>query len=203
MTKPQNPKARRAQILEAATRCFAHKGYHGATMDDIVAETGLSKGSLYWHFENKRELFRSLMDQWFDEILTRTQSILDESASASAKLTAMLEASASTAAAQPELLRALLEFYTMAIRDEELRQWLRGLYIANVDTVASLIAQGIADGEFRDGDPQALARLVLAYLDGVYLHRELFDELPILTEAVTQPLFALLEPEGAAAHGNR
>ena len=48
MTPPSASKEeRRAQILQAALTCFARKGYHLTTMDDIVAESGLSKGSLY------------------------------------------------------------------------------------------------------------------------------------------------------------
>ena len=42
---------RRQQILSAAMTCFIAKGYHRATMDDIVVESGLSKGTLYWYFK--------------------------------------------------------------------------------------------------------------------------------------------------------
>ena len=49
------------QILEAALRCFSQKGYHEATMDDLAREAGLSKGSLYWHFKSKAEVFAGLL----------------------------------------------------------------------------------------------------------------------------------------------
>ena len=47
---------RRAQILQAAATVFARSGVNGARMDDIVAESGLSKGSLYWYFDSKQEI---------------------------------------------------------------------------------------------------------------------------------------------------
>ncbi len=47
---------RRAQILDAAQRCFGAKGYHAATMDDLVRASGLSKGSLYWHFRSRSSM---------------------------------------------------------------------------------------------------------------------------------------------------
>ena len=53
---------RRAQILEAALECFARKGFHAATMDDLVRASGLSKGSLYWHFSSKEEVFLALFE---------------------------------------------------------------------------------------------------------------------------------------------
>ena len=60
---------RQHQILHAAAKCFAEKGYHTTTMDDIVREAGLSKGTLYWYFNSKKALFRSLIDYWLGELL--------------------------------------------------------------------------------------------------------------------------------------
>ena len=53
----------RERLLQAALTCFSRKGYHQTTSDEIVAESGLGKGTLYRHFENKRDLFISLV-QW-------------------------------------------------------------------------------------------------------------------------------------------
>jgi len=50
--------------LQAALACFAQKGYYQTSMDDIVAQSELSKGALYWHFKSKQELFVALIE-WF------------------------------------------------------------------------------------------------------------------------------------------
>ncbi len=55
MDKAEVAEERRSQILKAALRCFAHHGYHQTTMDDIVEESGLSKGTLYWYYESFEE----------------------------------------------------------------------------------------------------------------------------------------------------
>jgi AcrR family transcriptional regulator len=75
---------RRAQILEAALHCFATKGFHAATMDDLVAASGLSKGSLYWHFEGKQAVFLAVLEAFteamfadWDELLTDERSAVD------------------------------------------------------------------------------------------------------------------------------
>lgn len=58
MTNPiDTPPDTRTRILEAAARVFAEKGYHETRMDDIVAAADSSKGSLYFHFANKEEIF--------------------------------------------------------------------------------------------------------------------------------------------------
>ncbi len=48
--------ARRQQILDAASECFAKKGFHGTTMHDIVDESGLSPGAIYRYFSGKDEI---------------------------------------------------------------------------------------------------------------------------------------------------
>ena len=53
----------RARILDAAFRVFAREGYHGATLEAIVAEAGVSKGALYYSFESKQELFYALLEE--------------------------------------------------------------------------------------------------------------------------------------------
>ncbi len=54
--------ARRTQILEAAKKVFARKGYYGATMGDVAREAGVSYGVPYWYFPNKMALFEALME---------------------------------------------------------------------------------------------------------------------------------------------
>ena len=55
------PEASRDAILDAALRCFAKRGYHETSVDDIAERARLSKGAIYWHFAGKRELFLA----WF------------------------------------------------------------------------------------------------------------------------------------------
>jgi len=43
------------------------KGYHETTIDDIVAESGLTKGGIYWYFKSKRDIFLSLLDRHIRE----------------------------------------------------------------------------------------------------------------------------------------
>jgi AcrR family transcriptional regulator len=53
----------REQLLGAAARVFARAGYHGASMSEIAAEAGFSKGALYWNFAGKEDLFFALLDE--------------------------------------------------------------------------------------------------------------------------------------------
>jgi AcrR family transcriptional regulator len=52
----QHREARRGQIVDAALRCFSNKGFHRTSMADIIAESGLSAGAIYLHFDGKQQL---------------------------------------------------------------------------------------------------------------------------------------------------
>jgi AcrR family transcriptional regulator len=53
-------------ILDAALEVFSRKGYHATRMDEIVDQSGTSKGAIYFHFPNKERLFLALVDQFAD-----------------------------------------------------------------------------------------------------------------------------------------
>src|SRR5437588_11640830 len=63
--RAQRRKAR-DELLTAALRVFARRGYRDAGVDEIAAEAGYSKGALYWHFSGKQELFLALIDDRID-----------------------------------------------------------------------------------------------------------------------------------------
>jgi TetR/AcrR family transcriptional regulator, transcriptional repressor of aconitase len=52
----QHRRARRDQIVDAALLCFANKGFHRTSMADIIAQSGLSAGAIYLHFDGKQQL---------------------------------------------------------------------------------------------------------------------------------------------------
>src|SRR2546423_6637715 len=56
----------RDELLTAALRVFARRGYREAGVDEIAAEAGYSKGALYWHFSSKEELLMALLEERID-----------------------------------------------------------------------------------------------------------------------------------------
>src|SRR5437763_6444330 len=56
----------RAELLGAALRVFARRGYRQAGVDEIAAEAGYSKGALYWHFSGKEDVLDALLEERVD-----------------------------------------------------------------------------------------------------------------------------------------
>ena len=67
-TQAQRRAATRRALLDAARSLFAEKGYHGAAAEEIVGRAGLTRGALYHHFEDKKDLFRVVVDEMEGEI---------------------------------------------------------------------------------------------------------------------------------------
>ena len=54
----------RGELIDAAAKVFARRGFHGASLDQIAAEAGYSTGAIYWHFSGKDDLFLAVYENY-------------------------------------------------------------------------------------------------------------------------------------------
>src|SRR6267378_6700260 len=111
----------RDELLTAALRVFARRGYRQAGVDEIAAEAGYSKGALYWHFSGKEELLMALLEERIDAPMRDRVALL---ASAPPERDMSVEATRAFAQQLGEQREAMLlerEYWSLAIRDPELR----------------------------------------------------------------------------------
>jgi AcrR family transcriptional regulator len=73
--RPDVSEERRSQILEAALKVFARLGLDKARMDDIVSESGLSKGAIYWYFKSKDEIIAAILDSLFNREMQELETL--------------------------------------------------------------------------------------------------------------------------------
>jgi AcrR family transcriptional regulator len=114
MDVSSNRKGRRTQaqrratttraLLDAARSLFAEKGYHGTAAEEIVRRAGLTRGALYHHFEDKKDLFRVVVDEMEGEI--------DEE----------IEAAERAQSGLPEAVMAGYRAFVDAVLDPEMRR---------------------------------------------------------------------------------
>jgi AcrR family transcriptional regulator len=111
----------RDELLAAALRVFARRGYREAGVDEVAAEAGYSKGALYWHFSGKEELLTALLEERVDAPMRARVELL---ASAPPERDMSVEATSAFAEQLDEQREAMLlerEYWSLAIRDPELR----------------------------------------------------------------------------------
>src|SRR5947209_20539247 len=84
--RPDSSEIRRNQILDAATKVFVRQGFQHARMDDIVEESGLSKGTLYWYFKSKEDIINAILRRLFTGDLENVESLLQAEGTASERM---------------------------------------------------------------------------------------------------------------------
>jgi AcrR family transcriptional regulator len=164
----------RERIVLAALRVFGARGFHRATMQDIVRESGLSVGAIYTHFGSKDELFLAGCDltagQELGELAERLASV-DETAGRLAVAVAFFLDSAEGYGGGP-MAGYMIQAWAEADQEPAVREMLvrRREQIAAAGEM--LVRQGVARGDLPDWvDPPALARAASALLDGLLLQK--------------------------------
>ncbi|MGZ2423101.1 TetR family transcriptional regulator [Rhizobium laguerreae] len=145
----------RVKLIAAARKIFAEKGYSAASMDELTADVGLTRGALYHNFGDKRGLLAAVVDQIDTEMAVRAQEI---GARAGNDWQGLLAEGAAyiEMALNPEVQRIVLLDGPAVLGDPS--QWPSQNNCLQVtkSTVERLISQGI----LKPLDPEAAARLL-------------------------------------------
>jgi TetR/AcrR family acrAB operon transcriptional repressor len=72
----ENAELTRQCLIEAARQVFLARGVSGTTMEHIAAEAGVTRGAIYWHFNNKIDLFQAMREQVFLPLIDRMDDTL-------------------------------------------------------------------------------------------------------------------------------
>jgi AcrR family transcriptional regulator len=151
----KTPRSAKEVVLESAIREFAQKGYSGTSVQDILKATGLSKPTLYYHFQSKAGLYRAILDLAYDECLSRMQDRAAKAEGIKGKLLAITTAMFEFAEDRPQLLR--LVFATNFAAPEEIPAECvdKEKRRRNFDFVKGIVESGVKAGEL-DGDFSAV-----------------------------------------------
>lgn len=199
---------RRTQILEAAARVFAEKGYDGATVTEIAHAAGLSEGSIYNYFQSKEHLLINIPGQLVEPVLVP----LADRPPLPADLAGVERALVEVASAAVERVRrhaGFLKVFLSALpylSPEAREAYVRLLPTHVAEILEQFLRAGMRTGLFRrDLNPAIAARtlpgmlLVFLMLQEVLLERKLtpFDYDDVVSEAVEIFLY------GAAGRSSR
>lgn len=160
---------RRNQILEAAEKVFAARGIDNARMDDIVRESGLSKGALYWYYRSKDAIIHALVDRFFGGEIRRTEQLVEAEGSATERIQQFLKNLIGEIRGMELLLPLGYEFFAMTARSQAARESLQQYYRRYIELLAQMVKQGIDAGEFRPMDPQDVALALGGLFEGLAL----------------------------------
>jgi len=167
--RPDVSEERRSQIIESAIKVFAREGFANTRMEDVAAETGLSKGLLYFYFKSKEEIISAIADLLFGSELRKMQSQIDEAQSAREGLERFTEAFIADLRGMLKITPLFYEFYALAFRNATVRQLLAAYLRQFVVIIEPLVQRGIERGELASGDPRQITLTIGAALEGTLL----------------------------------
>lgn len=169
--KKEAAETTKEDILKAAKDVFSRKGYTAASLADIAAQAGITKGAIYWHFDNKSELYQQVLVRGFTGYYELMAGILT-----------------SDMPPLEKIKKAMTEVLVAFERDEEYRASV-GLLLFNTEatgdmqpfiarvvefneaiyaTLVSLLEQGVAREEIDPGiDPEQVAFGLMGFVHGV------------------------------------
>src|SRR5438105_15498347 len=157
---------RRTQILDAAVVCFAKRGFHQASMQDISAEAGISVGLIYRYFQNKEAVISAMADRHKHEI----QEILERARQASGLLESLeILFTAHCGEKEPQVVSAfVVDLFAEASRNARVAELVRDVCETSMNGVTDLIARS-PDAKTSALTPRQMAELIVAVNDGMLL----------------------------------
>ena len=173
--------AQRERILDAALTCFAREGFHAASMQDIVAESGLSPGAIYGYFKGKTDVVMAIASERHTMERRRMEHAL-------------------TSGDIDTSLVRLVEGFVLGLRDPQEKKWRRlavqlwaeslsnprlkrealGGVTQAIEVLAPMIGKAQRGGRWPAHlDPESAARVLIAILQGISLQLAWDDTIDI------------------------
>ncbi len=174
MPRIVDKEAKKNEIVNAAMRVFAQKGFANTKMSDIARAAKIGKGTIYEYFNNKNDIFEqgflSLMESWETNIAKKIYKITDPEEKLKAIFYSFLDFFEGE---QGEIIDVMLDFWAEAIRqkDERLRQIinLEEIYQDLRKIVMAVLEEGIRIGKFKPMNTFMVASLLIGMTDGLML----------------------------------
>jgi TetR/AcrR family transcriptional regulator len=152
-TPTRNPEATKNQILDAAEAEFAVTGLSGARTEAIAAQTGVTKAMIYYYFQNKEQLYRSVLERCFTESLEMMAQMQLDCLPPDAALARLLEQLLSCMSENPRI-GSILTLEAIQNKGKYFPEKLGDLLYG---TIIEILEQGIQLGVFRQLNPRHTA----------------------------------------------
>ena len=176
VTREERRARTRDELLEAATRVFAARGFNGASVDHVAAEAGYTTGAVYSNFDGKEDLFLSAFEH---QVARHAREVTE--AVAGRGTPGAAEQWMSFLDRSPEMFLLFVEYWAWAVRDPARRERYAERFAAFRETTERLIAES---GRRAPRERRRLAVMANALTYGIAFQRL------VEPEAVPDDLFA-------------
>jgi AcrR family transcriptional regulator len=149
--------AKRRQIMEAAVRAFARKGYHSCRVGEIAEEAGVAYGLVYHYFGSKEEVLEEIFRDTWTQMLARIREVAGSGEPAVEQVRKVTALLLRTWRRDPDLVRVLVREVTRS--PEQLKRQIDEIGHA-YQALEEIVVNGQKSGEFRDDLDSKVAAIV-------------------------------------------
>lgn len=164
----QIPVNKEDALIRAALKLFRRKGYHGATIAEIAAEAGIQKGSVYYYISSKEDLLKHAIVREMDVLIAAVEGIVHDDLTPEEKLRKAIGAHVCFLAEHPDSITVAVPVVILTIGAADTTE-----IIARRDRYErlfrSIIAEGVACGDFADVDPPVATMAILGMCNYLYI----------------------------------
>ncbi|MCD4812215.1 TetR/AcrR family transcriptional regulator [bacterium] len=187
------------KIIFAAVKVFGSNGYHRSTITQIAQAADMGRGTLYWYFKSKEELFKAIISQIHTDWVEQLEAEVGKSGTLHEKLRSIIYNWLEKVVHHQELYNIFYSVIGETQGDfaEEMHAAVGSLYKSTICILEKLFNQTVQAKLMRPADTHRLARLLVGFIDGMIM-QHIFVE-PVnphaMTEVVMNLLFKGLRPE--------
>ncbi len=158
-------KSRKDEIIKAASNLFSQKSYHDVTMDQIAAEVGVAKGTIYLYFKSKENLYLGILEHTFETIESILEREIAKEDPAPQKLKKILRLIFQFYFQNMDVLRILTRDETRLIREhfEFTEHWRH----RRIKLYRKVLEKGIKEGSFRSANTELMALIIFGLVGSV------------------------------------
>jgi AcrR family transcriptional regulator len=172
LTRKQRQDQTREDLVTAAARVFARRGYHKATVEEIAAEAGFSTGAVYSNFDGKEQLFLAIADRQVGDRVAEITAVADAAERQGDAGTEATDQFRAFLEADPDWPLLFYEFWSLSVRNPELQDELAKRRDAIRDALADTLERVARELGFELRFPApALATAIAASLNGLAFER--------------------------------
>jgi AcrR family transcriptional regulator len=173
LTTDRRRQLTREYLLQAAAQVFAERGFHAATLDEVAAAAGFTKGAVYSNFKNKEDLFLALLEDAYSRELAALKDTMEHSdVPPEARIGDFVALIGGELDRVPNMGALYLEFHLYALRNPAARARMNELEQQDVRAIAEILeAEREQRGIEIDEPAERTARIIVALFRGISMMR--------------------------------
>ena len=161
------------KIFETSMKLFAEKGYDATSIEDITANVGVAKGTLYYHFTSKEEIFNFLVEEGIKLMQNSIDIKTSKLVNYIDKLKAIVLIEIKVVVKYENLITILLsQFWGKEARHQKCKQQVYNY----INKIESIVREGIEKGEIKNGNPEAIASEIYGLICSALVYKLRKDE---------------------------